>query len=242
MRVLPVIDLMGGVVVRGVAGQRDEYREVESCVASDATPGGVATALVDRFGFDDIYVADLDAIAGRPPSIQSYAAIEDVGLKLVLDCGIGTVKGIADHIGDSGRTLVIGLESLQSCSELAELAALGSERMVFSLDMKHRKPLTRITEWSDENPLSIAGYAVEAGFKRLIALDLATVGVGGGPCIEDLCRQLRSNHPDVELISGGGIRQVDDVRALCAAGCDRVLVASSLHNGNLTWHDVQSIG
>ena len=43
MKILPVIDLKGGVVVRGVAGRRDEYRPIVSqavrrCVAGERGP------------------------------------------------------------------------------------------------------------------------------------------------------------------------------------------------------------
>ena len=63
MRVIPVMDLQGGQVVRGVAGQRDQYREVKSDLADPPRPAAIARALVDVFRFDEVYVADLDAIA-----------------------------------------------------------------------------------------------------------------------------------------------------------------------------------
>lgn len=243
VNVLPVIDLMGGAVVRGVAGQRDEYRAVESVLAADARPETVATAFVEQFGFRDAYVADLDAIAGRPPALATYEALEAIGLRLTIDCGIGSVDDLIIGLGNPSRTVVVGLESLRSAATLSQLSsALGTGRGVFSLDMKQGRPLTGIDEWASLSPLSIADLAIEAGFSCLIALDLASVGVGGGPSVTDLCRQLRERYPKIELISGGGVRQAGDVRALCDAGCDRVLVASALHDGSLTVNQLQAIG
>jgi phosphoribosylformimino-5-aminoimidazole carboxamide ribotide isomerase len=60
------------------------------------------------------------------------------------------------------------------------------------------------------------------------------VGVGAGSGTEALARQLRVLQPKAELIGGGGVRGIDDLRALAAAGYDRALVASALHDGNLT--------
>jgi hypothetical protein len=44
MRILPVLDLMNGVVVRGVGGRRSEYRPVASRLAVSADPADVAAA------------------------------------------------------------------------------------------------------------------------------------------------------------------------------------------------------
>ncbi|MFM8221178.1 MAG: nickel transporter, partial [Planctomycetaceae bacterium] len=45
MQVIPVLDLLGGVVVRGVAGQRDSYRPIVSQLVDGAEPLAVARAL-----------------------------------------------------------------------------------------------------------------------------------------------------------------------------------------------------
>ena len=68
----------------------------------------------------------------------------------------------------------------------------------------------------------------------MIVLDLAAVGVGGGVATVELCRQIGSRYPGVELITGGGIRNIDDLRQLRAAGIHGALVASALHNGSIT--------
>ena len=51
--VIPVIDLKDGVVVRGVAGRRDEYRPIESRFASDPRPATVAQGLARTILFPD---------------------------------------------------------------------------------------------------------------------------------------------------------------------------------------------
>ncbi len=88
MRVVPVIDLMQGRVVRGIAGRRAEYQAVTSTIAADAQPVTVARALVERLGLDRAYVADLDAIAGAAPSWEIYRELVACGLKLWIDAGI----------------------------------------------------------------------------------------------------------------------------------------------------------
>ena len=61
-------------------------------------------------------------------------------------------------------------------------------------------------------------------------LDLARVGSGAGPDIA-LVRELCARFPELELLAGGGVRDVTDLRALADAGAAGALVASALHGG-----------
>ena len=123
---------------------------------------------------------------------------------------------------------------MESC-----LRVIGRVRAVFSLDLKQGRPLTVVPDWRERTPGELAALAVSLGAGRVIVLDLARVGVGQGPGQEELCRQLRAEHPDLELIAGGGVRGREDLRRLAAAGCDAVLVASALHDGRLTREDLR---
>ena len=105
--------------------------------------------------------------------------------------------------------------------------------VIFSLDMTAGTPMTNPSDWPDPTPTGLAETAIASGVRRLIVLDLAGVGTGTGPPTLELCQQIRSRHHAVELITGGGIRNQDDIAAAAAAGVDAVLVASALHDGSL---------
>ena len=70
-RVIPVIDLKGGMAVHAVGGRRDQYRPLRSVWQASASPIALAAALRDDLGIDRLYLADLDAIEGRPPDSRS---------------------------------------------------------------------------------------------------------------------------------------------------------------------------
>lgn len=235
MKILPVIDLLQGVVVRGIGGRRAEYRPIISALCDDPSPVSVARAFHDKLGCDDCYVADLDAIAGAPPNEHAYDAIVDAGLQPWIDAGTGDLNKAAaiarwlDRRSPRGR-IVVGLESLADLATLRAITvAVGAERTVFSLDLRDGRPLTRDASCAALTPLEIAVVAIEAGIRSLIVLDLAAVGMQGGVPTLDLCRVLRERYPQLELTSGGGVRSRDDLDRLAAAGCDRALVASALH-------------
>ena len=61
-------------------------------------------------------------------------------------------------------------------------------------------------------------------------LDLARVGSGAGFDV-GLIAELHAAFADLELLAGGGVRDVDDLRALRDAGAAGALVATALHSG-----------
>lgn len=246
VRIIPVIDLMGGVVVRGVGGRRSEYRPIKSRICLSAEPTAVARALVEQFGLSELYIADLNAIDGAEPAWDEYERIASCGVRLLVDAGIADVRRAADL--SSFRTedqpiagVIAGLESASSPRLLKELATtVGPDRLIFSLDLKCGQPLTSAMAWRGMTPGAIADTAIDAGVRRLIVLDLADVGVGGGVGTLELCRDVRSAHPDCELIAGGGVRGPEDIERMAAAGCNAALVASALHDGRFAPADVKT--
>ena len=69
MQVIPVIDVMHGQVVRGVAGRRSEYRPIETILAADTRPSTVARALA-ACGFRVAYVAEQGSFAKVRPDMK----------------------------------------------------------------------------------------------------------------------------------------------------------------------------
>jgi phosphoribosylformimino-5-aminoimidazole carboxamide ribotide isomerase len=233
MRVIPVLDLMAGQVVRGVGGRRHEYRPVVSRLTPSCRPVDVAEAFRAHFGLSELYLADLDAIAGAPPDLRAYATLRQRGFRLWVDAGVRDAMTAAP-LADAGiEGIVVGLETVVGAAALAAVCREYGERVVFSLDLKAGGPLGDRAAWNHSEAWTIAGWAIAAGVRRLIVLDLARVGGGGGTGTEDLCRRLAAAYPTVEVVAGGGVRGVEDLRRLKECGVAAALVASALHDGRL---------
>jgi len=235
VRIIPVIDLMGGQVVHAVAGRRSEYRPLRSNIVASTDPVVVAKALIDLVGPEELYLADLDAIAGAEPAYGIYQRLVDAGIRLCVDAGPQTpVTGwrLQEIVG----CLVLGLETNPDPKRAALLRRVtGPRDIIFSLDMRGRKLLGNLTGWAvpDDQPFLIAQKVYDLGIRRIIVLDLERVGVGRGTGTEHLCHAIKKAYPDMEVIAGGGIRNREDAEWLAHVGVDAVLVASALHSG--TW-------
>lgn len=242
MRVIPVIDLMAGRVVRGVAGRRETYRPIESRLAESSDPLDVARAFRDALGLSTVYLADLDAIGGAEPAWRTYAALAELGMHVWVDAGIRDGRR-ADRLELAGvDTIVAGLETVPGPRVLrALMEQLGAARIVFSLDLKAGEPLGDSAAWDKADARGIAARALDLGVRRMMVLDLARVGMGDGLGTEALCAWLRRRDADVELVAGGGVRGPDDLARLAEAGVDAVLVASALHDGRIGRGEIEAV-
>ena len=264
MRIIPAIDLLNGVVVHGIAGRRDEYRPLKSCLAADSKPASIAGSLIDVLGLTEFYVADLTAIAGGAPDWNAYEVLIGTGASLWIDAGVanrGRGAALAQFADQQPAItgIIVGSESLADASILEELVSLvGPERLIFSLDLMAGEVRSAACAWEDQDAsgtsprrslgsspghpqlaLQIVDAVAAADVRRLIVLDVAAVGTGQGCPTRDLCRDLRCRYPEIELTSGGGIRNMADVDQLAAAGCNAALAATALHDGPISRNDLE---
>lgn len=225
---------MTGRAVHAVGGDRAHYRPVRSVLHGGSNPIDLARACFERLGLRTLYLADLDAIAGAPPAVGLYRALEAEGLDCWVDAG---VRHAADLrvLADAGvSTVVVGSETLAGPAALdAMLAAVGPDRIVFSLDLKAGRPmLAADAPWGDLDPRAIAAEALRRGVRRILVLDLARVGSGTGLGALSLVRELASR-PAVQVAVGGGIASRRDIEDAGRNGAGAVLVGTALHTGLL---------
>jgi HisA/HisF family protein len=248
MRIVPVLDVMHGEVVRGVGGRRQEYRPIISRLVPSSRPLDVADALATYVGCRELYVADLDAIRGGEPAWPLYAALRRQGFRLWVDAGIRRMSRACQLAEVGIDSIVAGLETVAGPDELAKMVRAFGEQLVFSLDLHQGKPLGNLDAWrigrinASVDAKGVATQAVQFGVSRLLVLDLARVGLERGTGTRDLCADLCATHPHLSVSAGGGVRHRGDLEDLRNCGVQVVLAASALHDGRLTRADLEGLG
>jgi phosphoribosylformimino-5-aminoimidazole carboxamide ribotide isomerase len=233
MRVLPVLDLRDGHIVRAIAGRRAEYRPVVSKIATSSLPLNVADGFRSQLGLSEMYVADLDAISVGSPNFKSFKELHANGFRTWVDAGIRCAEDAGPLFDTGVERVIAGWETMNSCSVLRHVSRRwGAERIVFSLDLLPGRPA------DSEQCLAVVREAVAAGITSIIVLDIARVGTGQGTGTEQLCQQLLSAFPGVELLAGGGIRSREDLLKLRREGVRGALIASAFHDGRICREDL----
>jgi phosphoribosylformimino-5-aminoimidazole carboxamide ribotide isomerase len=208
VRVVGVIDLQGGTAVHAVRGERERYR-----------PLGDPLSVARRYGLDELYVADLDAITGGGVQSDVIAALAREA-RVMVDAGDSDPRALLDLGVDR---VVVGTETLADADALLPDAVL-------SVDLRHGRVLSRDPRLAGLTALD--ALALLRRPREVIVLDLARVGTSSGPDVA-LIGELHAAFPDLELLAGGGVRDTDDLRALEAAGAAGALVATALLRGAL---------
>lgn len=222
MLVIPVIDLMGGMVVHARRGDRSNYAPLVTSLCPSSEPLAVVAALLGLVPFRTLYVADLDAIGRTGEHLRTLQSIREQHPQLALwvDAGCGSMAALQPWLS-LGVTPVVGSESLPS---LAAFEAIRDEcpQAVLSLDTRggvRLGPATifaRPTYWPD----------------TVIVMTLDRVGAGCGPAVDTLAAVVAQAAPR-KVVAAGGVRDAADLGALERLGVYAALVASAIHDGSL---------
>ena len=241
MKIIPVIDVLGGMVVHAVRGRRKEYQPLKSNLCASTDPVDVAAAL-KALGFGELYVADLDAITGGQANFSIFKNIADkTGLELMVDAGIGDLKKAERVLESHVSKVIIGTETLPSTSLVAEAVRLfGSKKIMVSLDLMGDQVISGFELGALKDPVTLLHEFQVAGVSQIIVLDLARVGSEEGvnvPFLREVLRKIK-----IDVYVGGGVRNVKDLVELKGVGVFGVLVATALHSGKISLKELKQAG
>ncbi len=229
MNVIPVIDIRNGIAVRAVKGDRANYLPLVTPLCEGSNPRAVALGLMALYPFQQLYLADLDAIEGRTANTEltNQLTADHPNLTLWVDRGARAPLDVAALLSQPRVCAVIGSETGISPQELRELTAQFGDRIILSLDFRKSgfvgdpALLAAVTSW----PLDV------------IVMTLARVGANKGP---DLAQAglIKHRHKLGRIYVAGGVRHAGDLRAGSHMGATGALVSSALHAQTITAKDL----
>ncbi|MBT5753038.1 MAG: nickel transporter [Rhodospirillaceae bacterium] len=238
MKLIPVLDLMGGQVVHASGGHRAAYRPLETSLCEGSDPLAVCLALLGLHSFSTIYLADLDQIEGRGGNEDVISALEAAfpDVEFWVDGGLSEKEGASPWLARHSGGLVVGSESQKDVAFLQGLMEGDETRLVLSLDFRQGDFL------GPEDLLDMPALWP----CRVIVMSLGRIGGDSGPDYDLLAgiaakAAKRSELRPVDVIAAGGVRGVDDLIRLKRQGVAGILLASALYDGRICGADIRAL-
>jgi phosphoribosylformimino-5-aminoimidazole carboxamide ribotide isomerase len=239
LKIIPVIDVLNGTAVHAIRGERKMYQPLRSVLCRSSDPLEI-TLTFDSLRFKNLYLADLDAISGKPAHFSLYRQIvAETSLELMVDAGTADMEK-AKKVLETGVTkIIIGSETLGSLDFLNQaVKAFGEEKLVVSVDIKDGNVLSVSNTVKSLDAVSFAQKLAVIGISQIILLDLSLVGSEHGinrTLVEDVLEKT-----NLKVFVGGGIKALQELEKLRKLGVSGALVATVLHNGKIKVDELKS--
>jgi phosphoribosylformimino-5-aminoimidazole carboxamide ribotide isomerase len=235
-RIIFVLDIFNRTIVHAQGGNRSEYKPIhfssQICNTSDAVK------IVETVRPAELYIADLNLLEKIGKREKNFDIIQTVAesTKVMLDPGVTSVSETED-VMEIVHTVILGTETA-SLETIKEVSSLYPGRVSVSIDKKNGKILTNDPEMPDD-PLMIVEILNDCDLDDIIILDLDRVGTSSGVDSQFLSKIVSISRHNVLL--GGGVSNVEDIKTLEDIGIKGALVATALHNGSISLEMVRQV-
>lgn len=225
---MPAIDVVDGRAVRLRQGAADTATDYGS-------PVETAKKFADA-GARWIHLVDLDAAFGRGQNTDALAAvIQSVDINVELSGGIRDAISLERALSMGATRVNLGTAALEDPEWTASVIDLYPDLIVIGLDVKGDRLAARGWTRDGGELWPTLTRLNDAGATRYVVTDVRRDGMLEGPNL-DLLTQVAAT-TESPVIASGGVRNVDDVRALVAMspmGIEGVVIGKALYEGTLT--------
>ena len=239
MLLIPAIDLKDGKCVRLRQGRMDD----ETVFSDD--PVAVAGRWVAA-GARRLHVVDLDgAFAGAPVNAEVIHRIAEAypDLPIQVGGGIRDEETVVAYLEAGVRYVIIGTKAVTQPHFVNDLCMEFPGHVIVGLDAKDGQ--AAVDGWSKlsrHDAVELAQQFEQDGVEAIVYTDIGRDGMMTGVNVEATVRLAEAVH--IPVIASGGVRNLDDVRALCAvadAGIVGAITGRALYEGTLDLAEGQKL-
>ncbi|HWP01589.1 MAG TPA: 1-(5-phosphoribosyl)-5-[(5-phosphoribosylamino)methylideneamino]imidazole-4-carboxamide isomerase [Methylococcus sp.] len=239
MLLIPAIDLKNGKCVRLRQGRMED----DTVFSED--PVAVAGRWVEA-GTRRLHLVDLDgAFVGTPRNADIIHAIREAypDVQIQVGGGIRDEDTIQGYLNAGVDYVIIGTKAVSAPHFVSDAAAEFPNHIIVGLDARDGK--VAIDGWSKlshHDVIDLAQKFEDDGVEAIIYTDISRDGMMQGVNIEATARLARSIH--IPVIASGGIRSLDDIRALGAIAADGVIGAitgRAIYEGTLDFAEARKL-
>ena len=240
MLLIPAIDLKDGHCVRLRQGDMSD-----STIFSE-NPAAMARRWIDA-GARRLHLVDLNgAVSGRPKNelaIREVVSVIGDEVPIQLGGGIRDLDTIERYLDDGISYVIIGTAAVKNPGFMRDACSAFGGHIIVGLDAKDGKVAT--DGWSKLTGHEVADLAKkfeDYGVEAVIYTDIGRDGMLTGVNIDATVALAR--HLTVPVIASGGLKNLEDVRALCAVeseGITGAITGRAVYQGTLNFAEAQKV-
>ena len=231
MLIIPAIDLKDGACVRLRQGLMDD-----ATVFSD-DPVAMAAKWVEA-GCRRLHLVDLNgAFEGKPVNGDAVTAIARryPDLPIQIGGGIRSAETIEHYLKAGVSQVIIGTKAVKEPDFVTEMCRAFPGHIIVGLDAHDGRVATDgWAEVSEVMAVDLAKRFADDGVSSIVYTDIARDGMMNGVNVEATAALARDG--GIPVIASGGVTNLDDLRALVAAGEPGILGAitgRAIYEGSL---------
>ncbi|MEJ2105594.1 MAG: 1-(5-phosphoribosyl)-5-[(5-phosphoribosylamino)methylideneamino]imidazole-4-carboxamide isomerase, partial [Ignavibacteriaceae bacterium] len=210
MIIIPAIDIYDNQIVRLTKGDFDNITYYKNSPLQQAQ-------LYESMGFDLIHIVDLlGSKTGKFTAVESVNKIKDyTKLQIEFGGGIRDVKTAAELFSAGVDYAIIGSLAIKNKNEFELIIKQnGADKIVAAIDVEDEK--IKISGWTEETSISVYShieYCLSLGIQKFLCTDISKDGMLTGTNIE-LYKKILLKYPGIKLIASGGVKDINDIKAL----------------------------
>jgi len=226
--IVPSVDVRGGrVAYRGDVG-------------ADIAPRVLAARYLGE-GADELHLVDLDG--AERGEYANAEVLADIARSTAVPCrlagGVSSVRKAEDAIAAGFAGVLFSSAVFGDDTLLRRIARLGA-RAIVEIEARDGALAPRggeaelVHRATGRDAVEAAEIAALRGIRALYVVDTSADGRLGGPPLVLMERIRAKTGPEIAVHTGGGVRDLDDVRALARWGAASVVIGRALLDGRFT--------
>ena len=202
--------------------------------------------LVKRFedlGVKDIYFVDLGS--AKMHEKNNFILLEMISqfssIKINYSGGLRNSENVSSAFINGANMVTLGSMPVYDKNIFLNcLTTWGFKKIVMAVDIW--KNSLRINGWKHQtkiDPLDHIDYFSDKGLKNIKVTDISKDGTLDGPPFS-LYKKILKKYPQMNMITGGGIRNIKDIEKLKDIGIKNVIFGRAFYEGNITLNDLKN--